>query len=110
MGQANRQDAADIYHNHLENTHKVCEKYQKTNNFEALNKLRMLLSQLHGASGAQYIYGAAESADYPNMWLCDNGKAILTQLITDAETAKIDDSASVLRIFMKELEEKHLIN
>jgi len=109
MGQASRQAAADIYHNNLENTHDVCEKFRRLNNLDSLNKLRMLLSQLHGASGAQYIYGT-DNAEHPNMWLCDNGKTILNQLITDAETSALTDSASVLRLFMKELEAQNLIN
>lgn len=99
--------ASDIYHNHLEEVHQVCEDFQKTNNYASLNKIMHLIGHLHSVGGAHYQYN--NDADYPEVWLRSNGKQILTQLITDAETSHLDTAVRSLKVIRGELEANKLV-
>ena len=99
--------AADIYHNHFEEVHKACEEFQKVNNLESLNKIMHLLGHLHSVGGAPYQY--SQDADYPQIWLMSNGKTILNQLITDAQAARLEDTAKSLSVMCGKLEQSNIV-
>lgn len=99
--------ASDIYHNHLEEVHQVCEDFQRKNHFDSLNKMMHLIGHLHSVGGAHYQYNS--DTDYPEVWLRSNGKAVLTELISDANEAKLDTAAKSLKIIKTELEENKLV-
>jgi hypothetical protein len=104
---AKAQVAGEIYHNNFENVHQVCENFQKLNKLDSVNKIMVLLSQLHNASGAEYIYGANGSE--PEIWLMSNGKTVLKELISDAKGNNMATIVASLEKICAELEGGQLV-
>ena len=96
------QVAGEIYHNNFENVHQVCENFQKINKLDSVNKIMILLSQLHNASGAEYIYGNNNSGS--EIWLMQNGKTIVKELIVDASANNLTNVIETLQKVCAELE------
>lgn len=105
-----QQNAADIFHNYLDEAHLVVDGFKTTMHIDSMNKMRHFWGNLHMASGARYIYADSDCDLTSQQWLMMKGKHVIDELIVDAEKGKMKDTLKKLRELRKILEDKNLIN